>query len=101
MPIISPSSSNNSSDRDEGEEHNIPGEIEADKGTKIAVSLPQEVYEDFLEAFECPICNVSMYDGPILQCPEGHIICQECKSKLPKSKPCPQCRKNIGTCSNR
>eukprot|EP01083_Nonionella_stella_P114029 336756_1 len=31
----------------------------------------------------------------------GHIICQECKSKLPKSKPCPQCRKNIGTCRNR
>eukprot|EP01083_Nonionella_stella_P281607 958229_1 len=90
-PRLSPSSSpNNSSDtdRDEGEDPKNSGENEAYTGKKASVSLPSEVYEDFLDTFECPICTVSMYDGPILQCPEGHIICQKCKDKLPRSKQC-------------
>eukprot|EP01083_Nonionella_stella_P281608 958230_1 len=101
-PRLSPSSSpNNSSDRDEGEDPKNSGENEADAGKKVSVSLPSDVYEDMLDIFECPICNISMYDGPILQCPEGHIICQKCKNKLPDSKKCPQCRKTIGTNRNR
>eukprot|EP01083_Nonionella_stella_P070430 188424_1 len=98
---LSPPSPNNSSDRSEGEDPKNSGENESGQGKKVLVSLTPEVYEDMLETFECPICNISMYDGPILQCPEGHIICQTCKDKLPRSKQCPQCRKKIGTSRNR
>eukprot|EP01083_Nonionella_stella_P277866 944803_1 len=100
-PRLSPSPQINSSDKDEGEDSKSPGEIEADAGKKIVVSLTSKVYDGFLETFECPICNVSMYDGPILQCPAGHTICQQCKDKLPRAKSCPQCRKRIGDSRNR
>eukprot|EP01083_Nonionella_stella_P281609 958234_1 len=95
-PRLSPSPPNNSSDRDEGEDPENSEENEVDQGKKIVVSLTSTVYEDLLETFECPICNVLMYDGPILQCLDGHTICQKCKDKLPSSKKCPQCRKKIG-----
>eukprot|EP01083_Nonionella_stella_P070431 188426_1 len=83
------------SDKDEGEDP---------KGEDIKqISTPPipDNYDDFLELFECPVCNVSMFNGPILQCPEGHIICQKCKANLPNPKICPQCRKALGNCRNR
>ena len=39
----------------------------------------------------CPVC----YDiivGPILQCGEGHLICEECLSHLKVPRRCPTCR---------
>eukprot|EP01083_Nonionella_stella_P056002 147675_1 len=69
---------------------------------KESVSIKPDTYDEFLEIFECPICNISICDGPILQCPAGHIICQKCKDKLARLKKCPQCRKKIGDdCRNR
>eukprot|EP01083_Nonionella_stella_P269682 912687_1 len=100
-PRLSPPSPNSQSDKDEGKDPKNSAENEANQENQISVSLAPEVYKDFLEVFECPICNVSMYNGPILQCPEGHVICQECKGKLPRSKQCPQCRKKIGNIRNR
>jgi E3 ubiquitin-protein ligase SIAH1 len=33
---------------------------------------------------------------PIYQCPNGHLICRACKSKLAEPKKCPQCRVKMG-----
>eukprot|EP00268_Persea_americana_P043493 TRINITY_DN4372_c0_g1_i2.p1 TRINITY_DN4372_c0_g1~~TRINITY_DN4372_c0_g1_i2.p1 ORF type:complete len:293 (+),score=44.40 TRINITY_DN4372_c0_g1_i2:371-1249(+) len=42
---------------------------------------------------ECPMCQNSMYP-PIQQCPSGHTLCFECKSKF--NNKCPSCRKEMG-----
>eukprot|EP01083_Nonionella_stella_P071654 192607_1 len=99
-PRMSPSSS--PSDKDEGDDpKNLCGNKAGDDANESAenqnaVSIAPGAYEDILEQFECPICNISMFDGPIPQCPAGHIICEKCKEKLPEVKKCPQCRRKLG-----
>eukprot|EP01083_Nonionella_stella_P071655 192608_1 len=99
-PRMSPSSS--PSDKDEGDDpKNLCGNKAGDDANESAenqnaVSIASSAYKDFLEQFECPICNISMFDGPIPQCPAGHIICEKCKEKLPEEKKCPQCRRKLG-----
>eukprot|EP01083_Nonionella_stella_P061174 159482_1 len=66
-----------------------------------SVSITPRNYEDLMELLECPICSIPMVDGPILQCSEGHTICQTCKGKLPNPKLCPQCQAELGYCRNR
>eukprot|EP01083_Nonionella_stella_P167784 564779_1 len=83
------------SGKDEGEDP----KGEANK--PISGPFSSENYEDFLDFFECPVCNVSMFSGPIMQCPEGHIICEKCKVGLPIPKKCPQCRTILGNSRNR
>ncbi|XXG42518.1 hypothetical protein AAC387_Pa01g2783 [Persea americana] len=59
------------------------------RGTK-PVLFPNSDIDGLLE---CPVCSNSMYP-PIQQCPSGHTLCFECKSKV--NNKCPICRKEIG-----
>jgi len=43
-----------------------------------------------LSTFECPVC-MELILGAIMQCQDGHIICEPCAEGLPK-KVCPSCR---------
>lgn len=50
--------------------------------------LIQEL-EELEELLECPVCTEVPVFTPIYQCPNGHLLCSECHSKLQQ---CPQCR---------
>jgi hypothetical protein len=54
------------------------------------------ISEDVLEmrnvAFECPICVSLAVSGPIMQCKNGHHICNNCASKVDK---CLSCKEKI------
>jgi E3 ubiquitin-protein ligase SIAH1 len=43
---------------------------------------------ELLSAFECPVCMEYMLP-PYLQCPQGHLVCGNCR---PKVNCCPTCR---------
>ena len=44
------------------------------------------------EWFGCPVCLMLLTPPTrIFQCPEGHILCEECKEN-PAMVHCPQCR---------
>lgn len=43
---------------------------------------------DLLDMLECPICLDTADKPPIYQCPEGHLLCEDCNSRL---SDCPQC----------
>ena len=51
---------------------------------------------DLASLFECPICFDHVLP-PILQCEMGHIICNNCRSKLTR---CPKCRGPLGDIRN-
>lgn len=45
-----------------------------------------------LEGFlECPVCISVPRSGPIIECPNGHLICGTCAEGIPERK-CPICR---------
>ena len=47
------------------------------------------------EWFGCPVCLMLLTPPTrIFQCPEGHILCEECKEN-PAMVHCPQCRQGI------
>ncbi|KAF8395495.1 hypothetical protein HHK36_019441 [Tetracentron sinense] len=48
---------------------------------------------DIDRIMECLVCSKPMYP-PIQQCPSGHTLCLDCKSKV--NNKCPVCRKEIG-----
>ncbi|TRY71580.1 hypothetical protein TCAL_11295 [Tigriopus californicus] len=70
------------------------GSEEEAKG--IGWRLPLETVEtetdgkinDLLDMLECPICLDTADKPPIYQCPEGHLLCEDCNSRL---SDCPQC----------
>eukprot|EP01083_Nonionella_stella_P031603 86559_1 len=68
---------------------------------KFDVSFSQDAYSKVIDHIECPICNIVFRGDPIFQCSAGHIICSECKQRLPSPKKCPQCRKSVGNIRNR
>lgn len=39
----------------------------------------------------CPVCFV-MFDGRIMQCSQGHSVCEKCHRQLKNPIECPQCR---------
>ncbi|XP_068641372.1 putative E3 ubiquitin-protein ligase SINAT1 [Aristolochia californica] len=59
-------------------------------GTESVVVLPDSDIDGLLE---CPVCSNAMYP-PIQQCPSGHTLCFNCKTKVDNK--CPICRKEIG-----
>jgi len=40
---------------------------------------------------ECPVCLEVPRQGPIYTCPNGHLVCHECKREM-----CPTCREGMG-----
>lgn len=51
-----------------------------------------------LKRLECPVCFEYMVDE-IVQCTNGHSICQKCKQSLNKSE-CPICKQLFGNTRN-
>ena len=54
---------------------------------------------------ECPVCDKIPNSIPIPTCTKGHILCMECKSKIPfnrrmNDKPCPTCRSPLADNTN-
>ncbi|KAK8578340.1 hypothetical protein V6N13_116189 [Hibiscus sabdariffa] len=48
---------------------------------------------DVHELLECPVCVNLMYP-PIYQCPNGHTVCSNCKTRVQNC--CPTCRNELG-----
>ena len=65
---------------------------QADKETEASNPLPRppSMYDglNVESELECPIC-FELSRPPVFQCPEGHIICHNCRPKVSK---CPVCR---------
>ena len=53
---------------------------------------------DLLNTLECPVCLEPAEDPPIYQCPEGHLLCEDCNSRLVD---CPQCGHQLMNSRNR
>ncbi|PNF31834.1 E3 ubiquitin-protein ligase SIAH1B [Cryptotermes secundus] len=54
------------------------------------------VQEDLASEFQCPVC-CNYIQTPILQCPNGHVICTNCRLKFTC---CPICRARLGNSRN-
>ncbi len=58
---------------------------------------PQQL-DHLLQMLECPICMDVADRPPIYQCPEGHLLCEECNSRVVD---CPQCGHALMNSRNR
>lgn len=50
---------------------------------------------EVLEQLECPVCT-ELILPPVHQCSAGHVLCADCKTKLPTPPKCPKCRDENG-----
>ena len=46
------------------------------------------------EALECPVC-LTLPEGEVHQCNEGHCYCAECWNRLEEPRRCPECRQPV------
>ena len=76
-----------------------PGNI-AFKAPLIDTEARQEdkKVDELMNMLECPICLDTADRAPIYQCPEGHLLCSECNSRLTE---CPQCGHALMNSRNR
>ena len=47
-----------------------------------------------MSSFECPIC-LTLPEGAVHQCHEGHCYCVECWNRLEEPRRCPECRQSV------
>ena len=47
-----------------------------------------------MSSFECPIC-LTLPEGAVHQCHEGHCYCVECWNRLEEPRRCPECRQPV------
>ena len=47
--------------------------------------------DDLKKTVECPVCFEVPRKGPVYTCPNGHLVCQNCKRAS-----CPMCREAMG-----
>ena len=53
------------------------------------------------EALECPVC-LTLPEGEVHQCHEGHCYCADCWNRLEEPRRCPECRQPVPlACRNR
>jgi len=52
--------------------------------------------EELRAMIKCPVC-LDAIRPPILQCPDGHLICKECRDHLDYPRRCPICRSSLNT----
>ena len=70
--------------------------IEANEEIELAAKAEDEpMIKKLKKEMECPVCYQIPTSLPIPTCSRGHIVCTECKKKIPFSrnseKPCPIC----------
>ena len=74
------------------------------EGTTATSPLPHtgpgrdERIEELVDTLECPVCLDTADTAPIFQCPEGHLVCEECNAKMVE---CPQCGHSLMNARNR
>ena len=74
------------------------------EGTTTTSPLPHtgpgrdERIEELVDTLECPVCLDTADTAPIFQCPEGHLVCEECNAKMVE---CPQCGHSLMNARNR
>ena len=59
---------------------------------QITDAVPNGMATKFLEMATCPCCG-EYYFGYVIQCNEGHQMCENCRNR---TTICPQCRKPFG-----
>lgn len=59
----------------------------------LAMTTTSPINNEIASLFECPVCFEHVLP-PIMQCQNGHLLCQACRSKL---NTCPTCRIHITT----
>jgi len=52
----------------------------------------KELIAKLVDKVECPVCLDIPRTGPVPVCPNGHVVCTECKAES-----CPTCRTAMGT----
>jgi E3 ubiquitin-protein ligase SIAH1 len=55
------------------------------------------LFSEIEDTLECPVCFTVPDRSPIFQCPNGHIVCKDCKARIDE---CPTCRQPIGNLRN-
>ena len=56
------------------------------------VGSSKNMLEKLKDKMECPVCLDIPRSGPVPVCPNGHVVCKECKKDI-----CPICRTAMGT----
>jgi len=64
--------------------------VEADKEVN-ALKRKLKVVDKLKDNVECPVCLEIPWTGPVPVCPNGHLVCRECKRAT-----CPTCRVQMG-----
>ena len=73
----------------EDEKDNDDDKDGADDHDKMTHQGPgrDERIEELVDTLECPVCLDTADTAPIYQCPEGHLVCDDCNAKMVE---CPQ-----------
>jgi len=64
--------------------------VEAKKEVSI-LKRKLNVVDKLMDSIECPVCFDIPRTGPVPVCPNGHLVCQDCKRDI-----CPTCRVQMG-----
>eukprot|EP00092_Neocalanus_flemingeri_P037542 GFUD01040877.1.p1 GENE.GFUD01040877.1~~GFUD01040877.1.p1 ORF type:complete len:383 (-),score=74.81 GFUD01040877.1:130-1278(-) len=51
----------------------------------------KHIHNELDDKLECPVCMETPREGPVYACPNGHLVCKECRSES-----CPTCRVSMG-----
>lgn len=64
------------------------------------IIVEQKLVEEIPDHFKCPICFEPFIEE-VVQCNNGHLICEFCYNKLPSPEKCPSCRSDMSYIRNR
>jgi len=65
---------------------------ERDHEANVEIEKNKKILEELKDSVECPVCLEIPRQGPVFVCPNGHVVCCDCKKET-----CPKCRQNMGT----
>eukprot|EP00092_Neocalanus_flemingeri_P006403 GFUD01006893.1.p1 GENE.GFUD01006893.1~~GFUD01006893.1.p1 ORF type:complete len:314 (-),score=53.64 GFUD01006893.1:43-984(-) len=61
---------------------------------KRKLSESKHIVDELKERIKCPVCLEIPQTGPVSVCPNGHLVCNECKKRVGNA--CPTCRVAMG-----
>lgn len=64
---------------------------------QLKKTVPAAFLDTMMEMAQCPCCS-EYYMGNVMQCKNGHTLCEECRKKLSE---CPTCKSRYGSEMNR